>query len=118
MPCGYIPPNPVELLGSASMRNLLGELRERYDWVVLNTPPELLTAEAALLCRLADGFIMVVSAERTKRPALRRVLDQVRGIGGMVIGAVLNRAELDRNSYYCGQYYGEYYLNYAPPPRS
>jgi capsular exopolysaccharide synthesis family protein len=112
LPCGYIPPNPAELLGSASMRDLLTALRSHYDWILLDTPPILAIADTAVLSRWVDGLILVVAAERTGRPAIERTIDQLTRVGAKVLGIVLNRVDLERNSYYFGQYYGEYYKSY------
>jgi capsular exopolysaccharide synthesis family protein len=112
LPCGYIPPNPAELLGSASMRELLTALRSHYDWILLDTPPILAIADTPVLSRWVDGVILVVAAERTGRPAILRTIDQLSRVGGKVLGIVLNRVDLERNSYYFGQYYGEYYRSY------
>ncbi|HVR72244.1 MAG TPA: polysaccharide biosynthesis tyrosine autokinase [Vicinamibacteria bacterium] len=118
LPCGYIPPNPAELLGSGNMREIVAALRSCYDWVLIDTPPILAMADAPVLCPLVDGVILVVSAEQSPRPAVQRAVDQVLGVGGKFTGVVLNRVDLRRNSYYYGQYYGEYYRNYYAAPDS
>jgi capsular exopolysaccharide synthesis family protein len=110
--CGYIPPNPAELLGSESMKEVLSTLRKRYDWVLIDAPPILAMADAPILCPFADGLVLVVWAEKSSRPAIQRALDQVSRVGGKVIGVVLNKVDLARNSYYYSQYYGEYYRSY------
>ena len=112
LPCGYIPPNPAELLGSASMRTVVEALKSHYDWVLIDTPPVLAMADTPVLCPLVEGVILVVAAEASRRPAIQRAIDQILGIGGKVTGVVLNRVNLERNSYYYGQYYGEYYRSY------
>jgi capsular exopolysaccharide synthesis family protein len=112
LPCGYIPPNPAELLGSTAMRELLTALRSHYDWILLDTPPILAIADTPVLSRWVDGVILVVAAERTGRPSVQRTIDQLSSVGGKVLGIVLNRVDLERNSYYFGQYYGEYYRSY------
>jgi capsular exopolysaccharide synthesis family protein len=118
LPCGYVPPNPAELLGSASMREIVQALRSCYDWVLIDTPPVLAMADTPVLCPLVDGIVIVVSAEQSPRPAVQRSVDQVLGVGGKVVGVVLNRVDLRRNSYYYGQYYGEYYRSYYAAPGS
>jgi tyrosine-protein kinase Etk/Wzc len=110
--CGYAAPNPAELLGSASMKQILNALRTCYDWVIVDTPPILAMADTPVLCPLVDGVVLVVAAESTSRPALVRALDQIASVGGKVTGVVLNKVDLKRNSYYYSQYYGEYYRSY------
>jgi capsular exopolysaccharide synthesis family protein len=118
LPCGYVPPNPAELLGSVNMREIVQALRSCYDWVLIDTPPILAMADTPVLCPLVDGVVVVVSAEQSPRPAVQRAMDQVVGVGGKVTGVVLNRVDLRRNSYYYGQYYGEYYRGYYAAPTS
>jgi Mrp family chromosome partitioning ATPase len=54
----------------------------------------------------------VLAAEKTPKPSVVRAVEQIQGVGGKVIGVVLNRVNLERNSYYYSQYYGEYYRSY------
>jgi exopolysaccharide transport family protein len=112
LPCGYIPPNPAELLGSDALKDLLHALRRKHDWVLVDAPPILAMADTPVLCPFVDGVVLVVWSESSSRPALRRALDQVERVGGKVTGVVLNKVDLQRNAYYYGQYYGEYYRKY------
>jgi succinoglycan biosynthesis transport protein ExoP len=112
LPCGYIPPNPAELLGSPMMKQVLEAVRSHYDWVLLDSPPILAMADAAVLCPLVEGVVMLVAAETPTKPAVARAIDQVQAVGGKVLGVVLNKVNLQRNSYYYSQYYGEYYRSY------
>jgi succinoglycan biosynthesis transport protein ExoP len=107
--CGYIPPNPAELLGSQSMKDLFTLLKKRFDWILLDTPPLLGMADASVLAPFVDGLALVVTAERSTRPALLRGIDQIAAVGGKLTGVVLNKVDLERNSYYYSQYYGEYF---------
>jgi succinoglycan biosynthesis transport protein ExoP len=121
LPCGYVPPNPAELLGSAVMKDLLVTLRREYDYILIDTPPVLAMADTPVLCRLTDGLVLVVAAESTSRQAIHRTIDQIVSVGGRLTGMVLNRVNLERNSYYFNQYYGEYYRSYyadAPAARA
>jgi capsular exopolysaccharide synthesis family protein len=110
--CGYLPPNPAELLGSPMMKQIVDALRAHYDWILIDSPPLLAMADAPVLCSLVEGVILVLAAEVATKPSVMRAIDQVRGVGGKVTGVVLNRVNLERNSYYYGQYYGEYYRSY------
>ena len=121
LPCGYVPPNPAELLGSAHMRQVVDALRTHYEWVLIDTPPILAMADTPVLCPLVDGIILVIGAEVSGRPTIQRAVDQIQAVGGKIIGVVLNKVDLERNSYYYSQYYGEYYRSYyaeGPPRRS
>jgi capsular exopolysaccharide synthesis family protein len=102
-------PSPADLMSSRSMRGLLDELRRSYDWIVVDSPPVGAVAEPLLLSPLVDGVVMVVGAEMVPRKAVRESLDRVRGTGARVLGVVLNRAQVEKHSYYYGHYYGHYY---------
>jgi capsular exopolysaccharide synthesis family protein len=112
LPCGYIPPNPTELLGSASFREVIRALRTHYEWVLIDTPPILAMADTPVLAPFVDGAILVVGAEQSSRTAVQRAVEQIVSVGGKITGVVLNKVNLERNSYYYGQYYGEYYRSY------
>jgi capsular exopolysaccharide synthesis family protein len=113
VPAGYIPPNPAELLGSQSLREVIQAFRKRYDWVVIDAPPILGMADTPVLCPLTDGVVLVVWAEHCSRPAVEQAVDQVVRVGGKVTGVVLNKVDLARNAYYYSHYYGDYYKGYA-----
>lgn len=117
MPCGYIAPNPAELLGSEGMREVIAGLRTQYDWILIDTPPILGIADAPVLCPLVDGVVLVVGSEVSSRAAIQRAVEQIASVGGRVTGVVLNKVNLERNSYYYGQYYSEYYSSYYAEPR-
>jgi capsular exopolysaccharide synthesis family protein len=116
--CGYVPPNPAELLGSPAMKQIVDALRAHYDWVLFDSPPLLAMADAPVLCPLVEGVALVVAAEGSARPAVVRAIEQVGRVGGRVTGVVLNRVNLERNSYYYSQNYGEYYRSYYAEGRA
>lgn len=87
---GAIPPNPTELLGTPAYTRLLSELRERFDTVILDAPPVLPAADAAVLAAAADGVIFVVQAGRTGREQVERALARLSQVHARVLGAVLN----------------------------
>jgi succinoglycan biosynthesis transport protein ExoP len=112
LPCGYIPPNPAELLSSPAMRQIITALRAHYDFVLIDSPPILAMADTPVLASLVDGLVLVMAAEVTSRPSIQRAVDQLQKVNGKIIGVVLNKVNLERNSYYYSQYYGEYYRSY------
>lgn len=87
---GDIPPNPAELLSSKRMGNLLAALRERYDYVIIDSPPVDLVVDAVALSSQCDGILYVVRAKRTERGAVICGMEQLQYAGANVIGFVFN----------------------------
>lgn len=106
---GPAPHNPAELLGSERMKSIIEELKNDADLIVLDTPPVLAAGDASVLSSIADATIIVVRAGSTDREAARAAADQVRLIGGRLLGSVLNdpRGIAARyGTYYYSSYYG------------
>ncbi len=108
IPAGTLPPNPLEFLGGERMHDLLGTLREQFDVVLIDTPPVLVTADAALMGVQADGVVLVVRAGKSERVAARHAVQQIVHLGGRMLGAVLNDpdARTPRYGRYGDSYYG------------
>jgi len=102
LPCGPIPPNPAELLGSQGMSDLLRRLESSTDIVLIDTPPLLPVTDAAVLAALADGAILVVRSGKTRREQVKAAASALSAVGARVLGVVLtmvtSRAS-DPNSY-------------------
>jgi capsular exopolysaccharide synthesis family protein len=91
---GSLPPNPSELLGSQAMQELLIELEQRYDHVVIDSPPLLAVTDAAILATHAAGVLVVVSLDMrgvVTRPQLSRTLEDLASVQAPVLGIVINR---------------------------
>ncbi len=109
--CGVIPPNPSELLGSAKMDNLLKELSEKYDRIIIDTPPVLAVTDAVVLSSKVDGAILVVRSGETNQNAAAKVKEIIQSVGGSkLLGCVLSMVETGKSggSYYYYHYYGKY----------
>lgn len=111
LPCGTVPANPAELIESARLQELLRGLRERYEYVILDSPPAGGLVDASLLSALADGVVFVIEPGRFDWRAIRGTLRQLERAGARIYGAVLNKAEADG----AAGLYG-YYAEPAPPP--
>jgi succinoglycan biosynthesis transport protein ExoP len=109
---GHTPPNPVELLCSPKYAELIAELKRRYDWVVIDAPPVMPVTDAAVVANNSSGVIFVVGAEMTPRQNAAAAVEQLRGANAKFIGAVLNRVNLQRHSYYYSPYYRKEYGKY------
>ena len=106
---GPHPPNPAELLCSMKMENLIKQCGQRFDHVVLDSPPVLPITDATILSSLVDGMIMVVECEATTRAALHRACRVIEHSGGKILGTVLNKVDTRRDGYYGYRYYHGYY---------
>lgn len=107
MGAGPIPPNPSELLGSETMRALLQQLSDRFDYVIIDAPPLLPVTDAAVVSRLTDGAIVVVGAGLINREDVTRALESLETVDAKVLGIVMNRVPTKGASGY--RYYGERY---------
>ena len=106
---GHIPPNPAELLGSARYRELLRDLRVQFDWIVIDAPPVMAVTDAAVVANDATGVIFVVGAEMTSRRNAAAAIERLTAARAHFIGGVLNRADVNRHSYYYSTHYRKDY---------
>lgn len=88
LPAGTVPPNPIELLGSDSMVELVGELHREYDIIIFDAPPLLPVSDARVLGALCSGVILVVAVGKVHKPQLQKALDAVRMVDVRVFGLV------------------------------
>jgi capsular exopolysaccharide synthesis family protein len=99
LPAGRIPRNPGELLTSWRMSKLLRDARERFAFVVIDSPPVLVVSDGLLLANLADGVIVVAESRRSRQEQVRVALERLHAVGATPLGVVLNRGAVD-TSYY------------------
>ena len=90
MTCGHIPPNPSELLASANMQALLDSAKQKYDFVFIDLPPVLETADAGVLTTLVSGYVVVVRAGYSKIDAIQDMIEKLQGMRANLVGLVLN----------------------------
>jgi succinoglycan biosynthesis transport protein ExoP len=115
LPSGATVPSPSDLLTEHAMNGLLDGLRASYDWIVVDTPPVGAVAEALILAPYSDGVIVVAGAEMVPRKAVMHTLERVAETGARLLGIVLNRAQIQKHSYYYNHYYGHYCGRYDKP---
>lgn len=85
--------NPVELLDSSGMRNVVARLRDQADFILIDAAPVLGVSDALVLCRLADAVLLVADAGRTRRTMVSQAREQLMQVNGKLIGSVLNNSE-------------------------
>lgn len=108
LPMGDIPPNPSELLGSSRMEKLLNQLRDMFDYIIIDLPPVNIVSDAVSISKFLSGMIVVVREERTQKRELERCVRQLRLsnvniLGFILLGAVSgSRTYGSKNKYYQG----------------
>lgn len=104
IPCGPIPPNPSELLGSKAMKKLIEEASASYDMVIFDTPPVLAVTDSQILSNTVDGVLLVIRSKSTEYEAAKKAKALLEQAKGKILGVVLNgKSTKDSNYYY---YYG------------
>ena len=112
MPCGKKPQNPAELCSSPQVKELIGELREEFDFVIIDTPPMLAVTDAGPIAARVDGVILTLRIKKNVRVSAERASDMLRNIGANCIGLVVNG--VGAQSGYGSQYtYGAYRAGYS-----
>jgi capsular exopolysaccharide synthesis family protein len=111
LPAGKMLPNPAKWLGSRRMRKVLAELAEQVEVVLIDSPPVLSVADAAVLARAVDGVLLVLEAGHTRREAARRAVESLRQVGANLMGVVLNAVPTHNGSNYYYYSHQEYDRN-------
>jgi succinoglycan biosynthesis transport protein ExoP len=104
--CGHSIDNPAEMLNSKDFARVLAYLGQVYDRVVVDAPPVTAVADAQILGALCDFTILVLRADRSTRRITQRAIDALRGVGGRLLGIVVNQVHGDGGRY---GYYGRNY---------
>ena len=109
LPVGPLPPNPSEMLATPAVEALFKGLREYYDYVIVDTPPVSVVTDAAVMCRFADGVILVVRPGVTTTQGAKKNLEAVHA---HILGVVLNGYDAKRAGHKDGYYYSYSYDYY------
>ena len=103
---GTIPPNPAELLDSKKMKKLLENWKQKYDVVILDSPPFLSVSDATVLSKIVDGLLFVTAYGETRRQSLERLKTVLKNLNIQASGFVMNKVNV-RKEY--GYYHYRYY---------
>jgi polysaccharide biosynthesis transport protein len=109
---GHLPPNPAELLGSQRFRDFVMSLKEHFDLILIDSPPVMAVTDAVIAAHAANGVVFVVGSEMTSRQAARAAVEHLEQGRVHFVGAILNRVDLEGNSYYYANYYRHEYGAY------
>ncbi len=89
---GPIPPNPTELLISGRLAPLIGQARQLFDYVLIDSPPTELVSDPMIIATQADAVMLVLNAEETSKVSMHRAVHDLEAVGANVVGTVINKA--------------------------
>ena len=104
-------PNPSGLLGENIFKVFLKEIRDYYDYVLIDTPPIGTVIDAAVVARICDGAIFLIEAGNISYKTAQKAFQQLERCGCRILGAVMNKVDTKDDKYYSSYYnrYGSYY---------
>ena len=109
VPSGVVPPNPSELLSNPHMHALLSEMKEVFDYIIIDTAPLGMVVDAAVLAPICDGAILLIESGSVSYRLAQDVVKQLENTQCPILGVILNKVARSKGSYY-GKYgrYGAY----------
>src|SRR5271155_4999411 len=110
---GPVPPSPADLLSSHRMREGIAELRRRFKFIVIDSPPIMAATDAVILSALTDGVLLVVRSGETPKEAFTRSRDLLTGVKCRLLGVVLNAVDSSAPDYYYSYRYYPYAYGYG-----
>jgi len=110
LPCGPIPPNPVELINSKKMRNMIEAVREVFDVVLIDSPPLLAVVDTVIISSFVDGTVIVIHVGKTTRKPFLNAVAKLRQARAKIMGVVFNKLSVEKRNYQYMDYY-----HYYPP---
>jgi succinoglycan biosynthesis transport protein ExoP len=108
IPTGPIPPNPADLLSSYRLAEMVVELRKKYKFIVIDSPPVMAATDAVILSVLVDGVLLVVRSGQTPKEAFIRTRDLLTSVKCRMLGVVLNAVDAGSPDYYYSYRYHPY----------
>ena len=97
---GDVPPNPSELLGSDKMQELIEDLSQKYDYILVDTPPVSIVSDASIVANLLDGVLLLVRQDRSRKDAVKRAINNLQLTGAKILGFVINGTVLEKSVNY------------------
>jgi capsular exopolysaccharide synthesis family protein len=114
IPTGPLPPNPADLLSSHKLADAVAELRKKYKFIVIDSPPVMAATDAVILSVQADGVLLVVRSGETPKEAFTRTRDLLISVKARLLGVVLNAVDSSAPDYYYSYRYYPYSYGYGP----
>jgi succinoglycan biosynthesis transport protein ExoP len=114
IPTGPLPPNPADLLSSHKLADAIAELRTKYKFIVIDSPPVMAATDAVILSVQTDGVLLVVRSGETPKEAFTRTRDLLNSVKCRILGVVLNAVDSSAPDYYYSYRYYPYSYGYGP----
>jgi len=114
IPTGPLPPNPADLLSSHKLTEAISELRTKYKFIVIDSPPVMAATDAVILSVQTDGVLLVVRSGETPKEAFTRTRDLLTSVKSHLLGVVLNAVDSSAPDYYYSYRYYPYSYGYGP----
>lgn len=114
IPTGPLPPNPADLLSSHKLAEAIAELRKRFKFIVIDSPPVMAATDAVILSVQTDGVLLVVRSGETPKEAFTRTRDLLISVKCNILGVVLNAVDASAPDYYYSYRYYPYSYGYGP----
>jgi succinoglycan biosynthesis transport protein ExoP len=114
IPTGPLPPNPADLLSSSRLTEAIAELRTKFKFVVIDSPPVMAATDAVILSVQCDGVLLVVRSGETPKEAFTRTRDLLSSVKCHLLGVVLNAVDSSAPDYYYSYRYYPYSYGYGP----
>jgi succinoglycan biosynthesis transport protein ExoP len=118
IPTGPLPPNPADLLSSHKLAEAIAELRTKFKFVVIDSPPIMAATDAVILSVQTDGVLLVVRSGETPKEAFTRTRDLLVSVKSRLLGVVLNAVDASAPDYYYSYRYYPYSYGYTPQETS
>jgi polysaccharide biosynthesis transport protein len=114
IPTGPLPPNPADLLSSHKFADAITELRTKYKFIVIDSPPVMAATDAVIVSVQTDGVLLVVRSGETPKEAFTRTRDLLSSVKCRILGVVLNAVDSNAPDYYYSYRYYPYSYGYGP----
>lgn len=114
---GPIPPNPPELFSMKRFRELIGKVKQDFDWVVIDSPPALSLTDAQILATYSDLVLLVAKHKSTHKPLLQRTIITLERLKAQIAGVVMNYVDTSSSYYYDYYYSSSYYYTTGATPK-
>jgi len=114
---GPIPPNPSELLISKRLKDLIPVLKDKFDFIIFDTPPIISVSDTLIMSKIVDASLIVIRFGNTTYDMMKHGLKRLAGMEAKVIGTVINAVDEKKSGYYYYQYYKDYHQYYSSDNR-